>query len=307
MSEQRSVSVVVPTVGRPALLSECLRTIVACRPPPAEVVVVDQSATGDVDAVVRSVPSAGTAVRRVACTGPGIARALNAGLRGASHDVVLVTNDDCTVAPDWVGVASAAMDERPGGIVTGRVLAAGDPDATPSTKADPEPHDFTGEPPTWVLYGGNMALPRADALAIGGFDERRGLAVAAEDNDFCYRWMDAGRPLRYEPALVVWHHDWRTPAQLQRRYRAYARGQGAFYAKHLYAGDRRVLPALRHDLRAGARALARDVVRRRLRRPDEQRALLVGVPLGLVQGWRESRRITRAHGAPAHDRFRGDG
>jgi GT2 family glycosyltransferase len=291
MAQTVPVSVVVPTIGRRDLLRACLDSIAGCSPRAADVVVVDQSRNDDVRTVVASFAPGVACVRD---EGRGIARAINAGLRAARHAVVCVTNDDCTVDRSWVGEAWRAATATPGGIVTGRVLPAGDPDGTPSTKTDPEPHDYTGEEPKWVLYGGNMVLPRDDVLALGGFDERAGLLTAAEDNDFCYRWMVARRPLRYDPTLVVWHHDWRTPAELQRRYATYARGQGVFYAKHLAAGDARLWRAVREDVRRGLRAHAVALRRRSWREPDEARALAVGVPIGLVRGWREARRLTRA-------------
>jgi GT2 family glycosyltransferase len=289
MSEFGMLSVVVPTIGRSELLAACLDSILACEPPPDEVLVVDQSRDNAVRDLIGRI---GPPVRHVPCTGRGIARGINLGLRTAVGDMVCVTNDDCTVATDWVGAARAAMQVRPDGIATGMVLPAGDPDGTPSTKTDPEPHDFTGEAPKWVLYGGNMVLPRLAALDIGAFDEREGLLTAAEDNDFCYRWMSAGRPLRYDPSLVVWHHDWRTPRELARRYRTYARGQGVFYAKHLHAGDTAIRTAVRDDLRRGLRANVAAVVRGRWRQPDEARALLVGVPVGIMRGWLEARRLS---------------
>jgi len=284
----RAVSVVVPTVGRRPLLQACVESLLRCSPAAQEIVVVDQSGDREVEALIESF---GPPVRRIADDGRGIARAINAGLRAAVCDVVLQTNDDCTVAEDWVGAAWSLMQERPDGIVTGRVLPSGDPAGTPSIKTDETPHDFSGEPPQWVLYGTNLAMPRQAVLDLGGYDERAGLLVAAEDNDLSYRWMDAGRPVRYEPTMVVWHHDWRDARQLQRRYRVYARGQGAFYAKHLLAGDRRIVRAVLDDVRRGARAVARSTIRRTWHEPDEARALLLGVPLGLLRAWPEARRL----------------
>ena len=295
MVEGAPISVVIPTIGRRDLLRECLSSILACAPRPDEVLVVDQSPGDQVGALVAEL---GLPVVHVPCSGRGIARAINLGLRTARYDHVAVTNDDCTVDPSWVAVARTQVERDAGALVTGRVLPAGDPDCTPSIKTDPVPHDFTGESPKWVLYGGNMVLPRAAALALGGFDERAGLRVAAEDNDFGYRWMDAGRPLRYEPDLTVWHHDWRTAEELQQRYRVYARGQGAFYAKHLHAGDRRIWRAVADDLYRGARATAGTVVHRRFGQPNEARALLVGVPVGMLRGWREARRLDHGTDTP---------
>lgn len=287
------VSVVVPTIGRRDLLEQCIRSVLACDPGPSEIVLVDQSGGDHVrDLVARLGPP----VVRVQCDGTGTARAMNVGLAAASHDVVLVTHDDCTVAPDWVDRAAAHGRASPDAIVTGRVLPPPGAGYVPSTKTDTVAVDFTGRLLTGVLYPANMVADRRRLIDIGGFDERPTLIVA-EDNDLCYRWLRDGRPFRFEPDLVVWHHDWRTPAELVRTHVAYARGQGAFYAKHLHDGDRRVLPLLRWDLRHGLRAVARGVVRREPRWQDPYREMVLSLLAGLAAGWREARSLARSERA----------
>jgi GT2 family glycosyltransferase len=284
-----AASVVIPTAGRPQLVAACVASVEACRPAPAEVLVVDQSGGPEVAAAL-----AGSGARVVACAGRGIALGVNTGLRAARHDVVLVTNDDCTVAADWVDVAWRHLRARPHGLVSGRVLPGGEGAFVPSVRDDPQPRDFSGELSFGALYAGNMAFDRREALALGGFDERRTLRLAAEDNDFGYRWLRAGRPLAYEPAMTVWHHDWRTPPELARRWAEYARGQGALYAKHLHAGDRWILRRVASDLRAALRAELRGLLRREPRASDERRAALYWLPVGLVEGWVESVSLARS-------------
>ena len=119
--------------------------------------------------------------------------------------------------------------------------------------------------------------------SVGGFDDR---FDRLQDNDFCYRWLRSGQALHYDPELLVWHHAWRSPAELERHYRAYARGQGVFYAKHLRQRDLGVLPFLVRDLRRSARGVASRLVNGRRQWPDARRALPYGVFLGLIQGWK---------------------
>ena len=164
---------------------------------------------------------------------------------------MLITNDDCTVADDWVGVALARLAGDPRLIVTGSVLAAGDEARVPSTKQDPRPRDYTGSLQDGALYGANMAASRDALLSFGGFDER--IVPSAEDNDLGYRWLRSGRSLRYEPAMRIWHHDWRTPRELRSLYRRYGVGQGMFYAKHLAERDRTMLRFMLRDLRGSGR------------------------------------------------------
>jgi GT2 family glycosyltransferase len=274
-------STIIPTIGRPAQLDAALASVAGCRPPADEVLVVDQSDDGATAEVVRRWSSTGA--RRVPCSGRGIGLALNTGLRAARHEVVLVTNDDCTVAEDWVAVAVRELAATPDAIVTGSVLPAGDRERVPSLMEGPEPRDYTGTVQDGVLSGNNMAAGRQRLLDAGGFDER--ISPSAEDNDLCYRWLRGGAPLRYVPAMRIWHHDWRTAEQMRALYRAYGVGQGVFYAKHLLAGDATMLRFLARDLRLTVPA-AYASARERHRVPDWAAGPLLGLPVGLWRGLR---------------------
>jgi len=277
------VTVVVPTLGRERSLRSCLDSLAACRPRPAEILVVDQ---GHDPAIASLVAAYGPAVRLVPSYGHGVSLGRNDGLRAARNGLVLVTDDDCTVSPDWVGTAWSLAREHPGAIVTGRVLPVGDALSVPSTIDDPNPRDLSDERRGGVLFGNNMVLPRDPVRELGGFDERFGPREAAEDNEFCYRWLKTGRRLRYEPTLVVQHHDWRSAEELEQLYIRYARGEGFFYAKHLRLGDLRVLRFIVRDLVHAVRSLASALLKRRAAWTDSRRGILRGLPGGFVDGWR---------------------
>ena len=286
-------TVVIPTIGRIELLRQCLVSILACDPRPDEVIVIDQSRGTGVKSLVDEIGS--SCVRVVPCPPEGIARARNLGLGEASHDRVLMTDDDCTVASDWIDTAVRLSMDVPHRIVTGRVLPLKSSTYVPSTKSSTEPEDFTGRKDVaTALFTNNVVLSRSAILRIGGFDERKSMRLAAEDNDLCYRWLRSGRSLRYEPSLVVWHHDWRSPADLVGTHINYARGQGAFYAKHLYCGDRQILRMIRADLRGGLRSLAVGLLMRRDRSTDPEREVVPYLLIGFVHGLSEARQLARA-------------
>lgn len=243
------VTVLVPTLGRPTL-ADCVDSLRACIPEPDEILLVVQGDARDAAQVAQHFERPGTRV--LYDSGRGIASGVNSGLAAAKHDTILVTHDDCIVDPLWVGVGARLAAADPEAIFTGRVLPDGDPRRVPSCITDPLSHDYTGTLEVGVLYANNMILPRRAALAIGGFDER--FEWAAEDCDLCYRWLREGMALRYEPALVVHHRDWRTTEELERLYVRYARGAGTLYGKHLAEGDMRIVRFLVRDLRAGLRA-----------------------------------------------------
>jgi len=257
--EPAPVTVVVPTIGRPELAA-CLGSLAACSPRAEEVLVVDQSEGEDVRELVESLHRPD--FRVVACERRGVAHGTNVGLSLASRSIVLVTHDDCTVDGAWIGTAARLMADDPQGILTGRVVPAGDPAHVPSTIDLAEARDYAHGRDFSVLFPNNMALPRDGALEFGGFDER---IPFAEDNDFCYRWLRDGRPLRYEPELRVWHHDWRSPDELRTLYIGYGEGQGAFYAKHLRRGDLRMLRFIAMDFLRAGRSVAARTGRRKYR------------------------------------------
>ena len=131
-----------------------------------------------------------------------------------------------------------------------------------------------------------MALRRSVVIEFGGFDGS--IRPSAEDNDLSYRWLRAGRRIRYEPDFVVWHHEWRTPGQLARLYIGYGIGQGMVYGKHLRRGD----PIIRDTLRValfGSRAVVARLVRGAAAQPDPRLGMLRGLPTGLLRGWRAAR------------------
>jgi len=277
------MTVLIPTIGRPESLARCLRSIGRCDPAPAEILVIDQSGGS---AVQHAVEAGAVAARVVPIARRGVAIARNAGLEHAREEAVAITDDDCTVSPDWVGIAERLITRRPEAIHTGTVEPDGEAWATPSTKVDPDPDDFTGRARCDVLYPSNMVCERTRVLDFGGFDERFGPELAAEDNDFCYRWLRAGRSMYFEPSLHVTHHDWRSDEQLRLVHRAYGRGQGAFYAKHLRNRDPMMLRFLMADVFGSARAVGGAIRRGRPELAIAPRARLAGLPTGLVRGWR---------------------
>jgi GT2 family glycosyltransferase len=280
MTESAPVTVVLPTIGRPELVQPCLESLFGCVPAADEILVVDSSTDDRVARVVTGFASSG--VRLVRCDEPGLGTAFNYGLREAAHEIVLLTNDDCTVEPSWVEAGRHAL-AAPGVIVTGRVRPAGDPDVVPSTIDEAEPREHVGRP-GFFLYTQCMALQRDEVLEFGGFDGR--IRPSAEDNDLSYRWLRAGRTIRYAPDFVVWHHDWRTPEQLARLYVGYGVGQGMVYAKHLRRRDPAVARFVLRDAYAIARGVVDRVVRGRRPYGDWRLGLARGLPVGLARGWR---------------------
>lgn len=294
MSGVEPVTVLVLTLGR-ELLADCLASLQACDPRPAEILLIDQS---ERDAAAAIAARVGVGARVITMPREGIGAGMNLGLREATYDAVIRTDDDCHVRSDWVGIGARLMREHPDELHTGRVLTAEGDGHAPSTMESEVPAVHRGAPRADLLYAGCMAVSAQAMLRLGGFDPA---LKSAEDNDFCFRWMASGRAVRYTPDLTVWHSDWRQPAELRDLYRHYWTHQGVMIAKHLRRGDRRILPVLRGNLvwAAGGALRRRSRPWRRSGVPDATYGGVTRLPVGFVQGWREAGRPGPLRDGPA--------
>ena len=218
---ESGISAVVPTIGRPALLRRCLDSLAACDPPPAEVLVVDQSPGPTVEQVVAGF--SGLGARTVRSSGRGIAKAQNDGIAAAASEFIVVTHDDCTVSPTgsrW----PAPLGSGPGGGLHGTGSAPAGSGQVPSTIDRPAP----------ILYSGRQnrsPLPEQHGLRPRGSARVRRLRPPAHAVGRGQRLLlplaasRAAAALRAGPR--VWHHDWRTPEQLKTVPRI-RRGSGRF-------------------------------------------------------------------------------
>jgi len=168
------VSVVVPTCGRPELLSRCLAALEAQSLPAErfEIIVVDD-----------------TRSRR----GPAAAR--NKGWRRARADIIAFTDDDTVPDPRWLenGLAAftAGVDAACGRLVM----------PIPPTPTDYERNESGLERAEFITA--NCFVRKAALERVGGFDESFRLPWR-EDSDLQFRLLKAGcRVVRAGDAVVV--------------------------------------------------------------------------------------------------------
>ena len=126
----------------------------------------------------------------------GLARAQNEAIRAATSDLVVFTDDDVLVDPEWLAEMTGALaGGGPKTAVTGRVLATepeGEGGRAIALATDPEPAVYEGRVRRDVLSGNSMGFHRSAFSGIGLFDERLGTGTSfgsASDNDFGYRLL----------------------------------------------------------------------------------------------------------------------
>lgn len=286
------VTVVIPTLGRP-LLEGCLASIAANRVHPRRVILVNQGETAPVRQWVDEIAARGLDIEHVVAEPKGIGAAMNTGLRRVATRYVASTHDDCRVAEDWVAAIARGVLEIGEAILTGRVEPSGE-GLVLTTVTSKQRRVYTdplldGD----VLFPSNMALPMDVVDRIGPFDEHPSLRVAGEDNEWAHRALRAGFPIVYDPEVVVFHLAWQDRSELQAMYRRYARGQGAFYAKHLLLHDAFVLKRAVRDLLRAPYLLGRGVVARNPDLTAMGAGELLGLPAGLSAGVRGRLKLRR--------------
>ena len=261
-------SLTICSRNRHQLLLETVESVLESQEVPQEIVIVDQSDLPHPELQEMGAVR-GCEIRYLQIPSNGVGRARNQAIEAASHDILVLTDDDMLVAPTWFGtLVRSLVDKGERAVVTGRVLAAEEEGVTgfaPSTKSDEEPRVYEGRVGKDILYTGNMIMLRSAVDEVGVFDERLGAGAhfpAAYDNDFGYRLLEAGYRVFYEPEAVLYHRAWRASGAYFRLRWNYGRGQGAFHAKHLSLRDPYMLRRLlwnvaRHLVRFPYRILIR--------------------------------------------------
>jgi len=214
-------SVIIATFRRPSMLAETLESVLACDPPPLEVLVVDGDSGRSAESVASTFAARSGPVLRYLSTRRGLTRQRNDGLAAATGDVVIFLDDDVTVPADTFRVLADAFNDRAVVGATARILGNRSRLVAPESRlrrflpGGGTEGAFTryGYPryvhhvdrPRDIEYmpGCFMCSRRVDAAAVG-FDEALTGYALAEDEDFSYRLARRGR-IRYLPQLVVEH------------------------------------------------------------------------------------------------------
>ncbi len=248
----RKISVIICTRNRAHAIGPCLEAVegafAAC---PVvedyEVVVVDNDSTDDTFLVVTNwAKQHNVPLRLVTEIKPGLSAARNCGIRTATGELMVFTDDDCCMRSTYISdllthdAADTELTMRSGSVVLGNPL-----DLPLTIRKVPEslrwkkPLDIRGEGSLLGgLIGCNMAMRREVLDRVGFFDENLGAGTACpagEDTDFFYRAYLAGIALEMVPDMIVEHHHGRRlPADAIKLRRNYAVGNGALCAKYLF-------------------------------------------------------------------------
>ena len=208
------LSIVIPTLGRPALLRRVLDRLdrQTAGPEAFEVLVVadaKEDRTSELDAAVAG---RAYAARRLQAARPGASAARNAGWRAARERLVLFLDDDVLPEPQLVAEHLAWHERHPGDEtgVLGFVRWADELHVTPFMRWLEHGIQFDypaieGTDAGWgYFYTANVSVKRAMVERAGGFEEER-LPFGYEDLDLALRMREHGFSLLLNRAAVAEH------------------------------------------------------------------------------------------------------
>jgi glycosyltransferase involved in cell wall biosynthesis len=207
------MSVIVATRDRPDDIQRSLPSILANDYDNFEVIIVDQSSTTATEQLVGSLSD--NRIRYIKDPGRGKSRAVNIGMRCANGTFLALTDDDCSVPPEWLRHGSEVLTREPRvALVSGSIIPA----EVDWSKAyavildHKEYRQFKGLKGRWRhpsrVGGGNMMVSAAIFRQLGGFDEALGPGApfrGIEDGDLDYRALCAGYAVVQDPGSSVLH------------------------------------------------------------------------------------------------------
>jgi glucosyl-dolichyl phosphate glucuronosyltransferase len=218
-----SLTLIVPTYRRPNDLVRCLKSVQSQSLEHFELLVVDNAADPALASVVSEFNvHARVAAQYVAEPRLGLHNARHAGVRAATGDVLVFTDDDASFHVDWLAAYARSFCDNP------KMVAAGGP-VKPI---------WESPPPTWILeymrtqpsmfpilslidlgsshrisadevfFGVNMAIRRQTVLDMGGFnpDSFGSIWLGDGETGLNRKLHREGFLIGYVPDAVVYHH-----------------------------------------------------------------------------------------------------
>jgi glycosyltransferase involved in cell wall biosynthesis len=208
-----------------------------------ELIVIDQSDDRETERALESALR-DLRLRYVRSKSRGKGAALNEGIRLATSEIVVCTDDDCEAPPGWVSGMAQALESQPTAVIA-------------FCSVIPVQHDSTaGYVPAYELkqdrllrsvsavcsglgIGAGMALRRSFALEMGGFDESFGPGArfpSADEWDIALRALLSGHHVFETAQLSILHDGFRSFEEGRVHARRDWIALGAVCAKPLRAG-----------------------------------------------------------------------
>jgi GT2 family glycosyltransferase len=245
-AESPECAAVVATRGRGARIVPLIESILASDRQDFELVIVDQSEDDETELAVAPFLT-DERIRYARSEQRGLSRGRNLGLALTQAPIVLITDDDCMVPPNWFSGMMQPFEDHPQvGVVfcTVSAVPVDKPGHTPAIRI-PENHVVDSVVQAWRIagsglnLGAGMAIRRSMFDQLHGFDELLGAGArfgACEDNDLSWRGILAGWWTFRSADVEILHDGFRDLDELRELVIRDFYGVGGAAAKYLRTG-----------------------------------------------------------------------
>ncbi len=207
--EPQAVSVLIPAYNEEENIAATVESIIRSSYPKREIIVLDDGSTDDTSGEVQAVIDAYPAddVRMLRLQNGGKARALNAGIAQAKHDIIVVLDADAVLEKDALGHFVKHFADPKVGAVAGKVRTTGSSRALDifqtleySIGQNIDKRAFSQIGAVGIVPGPAGAWRRSTILALGGFSTD----TLVEDQDLTLTVLRSGKRVVYEPEAIAY-------------------------------------------------------------------------------------------------------
>jgi len=197
VSQDFSLSIIIPAYNEEHHIKECLEAIAAQTDLPDEVLLVDNNSTDKTIEIARQFPF----VRILKEKTQGVIFARDTGFNAAQSDIIGRIDGDTLLPANWVATVKKLLADEHYAAVNGPVFYYDMPMSPKNYWIDHQIriHLYRGAPHAPFLFGSNSALRRSAWQAVK--DDVCHARTMHEDLDLAIHLMFAVQPIRYDVSL----------------------------------------------------------------------------------------------------------
>lgn len=208
-----SISIIIPTYKRHALLKKLLESLTGHTPSGAEIIVVDQSP--DAPSLSADLGREYPFITNLYLPKPSLPRARNAGIAHSKGSIILFLDDDAVIEPRCVFEHLSLHARTDIHVVAGRIRqmnnaswAPIDTVATVNSQTGETAGNFDLNYEGGVIYatGGHLSIKRSVFTKTGLFNPRFTGNALFEDIEFSFRVRKHGFTIWYTPRALIYHY-----------------------------------------------------------------------------------------------------
>lgn len=242
MEYTKGISIIVPTEGRFALISELLCALVAAREKfdsPSEIIIIDSSDDDDKTLLADACKRYDA---RLINGSQNVREKRNLGIKNAQFSVVLFLDSDCRPTADllaehWKHYDQPSLEEKLGGVIGKTIFEGEDTWVWRMVRYSSLVTQFTiADEMSTVTWGPTSNISfRHDVLdQMEGFDTNLPFRLGGDDLDLSYRITQTGFTIVSEPKAIVYHSKstWNSLHSILSRAFRWGRMEYHLYQKH---------------------------------------------------------------------------